>query len=656
MQNYTTRIQIVFLIIILSGFFSLTHLSLASEMIGYQEVGNSSNRLSNNKIRCSSLSTPTHNANITSIKIYSKNTSVTEDVKIGVYQDNTGVPGEKIGTEKEFSNIGAYPEQWKDFSGLNLPVTAGNSYWLCVEVSEATSFSVYYDSLSGTNRYLKDKTYSNPWPSSFGVPTNSDSYMHSITALTDYDSGGMWTAQSCLAPDVQKAINSAGNGDIVSIPAGTCTWDTQVVVPDTKGITLTGTGVNSTFIIHGTGTSSASLIIHTLDKSGQQFVLTGFTYDANGIHPASGIMHIYGDSKNFRIHHMTMKNVQGGGRFIYVLGPWGLIDHVTFENNSNSILVAAGTEERANAAWLLPLMLGTANAVYIEDNTFTVNDGTTGKWAEDGDAAGRFVFRHNTLIDCGMALHGYDTSVRSTHSYEFYNNTMTITENKSRPRGWHIRGGTGYFFNNVLNGDITNDLVLDNYRSCYNPECCNGSCAWGQCQTAKKGRCDGTTTGDGNTPGMMGYICKDQIGSTTGLINSPVYEWLNTKNGNDINAKVNGEWRAGCVNPSITDHVKENRDYYNHKIGQSFDGTTGVGCGTLTHLQNDLTTCTAGVGYWATDQSCTTPNPAVQPSGTLYKCTGNAWAPIYTPYIYPHPLTLGNDDIPPSAPTGVAVY
>jgi hypothetical protein len=72
-----------------------------------------------------------------------------------------------------------------------------------------------------------------------------------------------------------------------------------------------------------------------------------------------------------------------------------------------------------------------------------------------------------------------------------------------------------------------------------------------------------------------------------------------------------------------------------------FDGSAGVGCGTLA---NCPATCTTGVGYWATSQSCTDltgmvgADPASPLSGVLYTCTApNTWSATYSLLTYPHP-------------------
>ena len=87
--------------------------------------------------------------------------------------------------------------------------------------------------------------------------------------------------------------------------------------------------------------------------------------------------------------------------------------------------------------------------------------------------------------------------------------------------------------------------------------------------------------------------------------------------------------------------LQNNVDYW-YQV-PNFNGTVGIGCGTLA---NRPSTCTVGVGYWATNQSTTDltgmvgTSPTNPLQGTLYQCTAtNVWTPYYTPYTYPHPLT-----------------
>jgi hypothetical protein len=170
---------------------------------------------------------------------------------------------------------------------------------------------------------------------------------------------------------------------------------------------------------------------------------------------------------------------------------------------------------------------------------------------------------------------------------------------------------------------------------------------------------------DGNTD-VYGYPALDQpgrgagdlltgafpnrINNTTGTaawpnqVLEPLYSW------NNIAINQTGV----MYNNQDTIRIQENRDYYPQASGQQtsptspFNGTSGTGWGTLA---NRPTTCTTGVGYFATDQgswNTSTSNPyGVQRNGSdgvLYKCTNNPdpWTLYYTPYTYPHPLRGGS--------------
>jgi hypothetical protein len=124
----------------------------------------------------------------------------------------------------------------------------------------------------------------------------------------------------------------------------------------------------------------------------------------------------------------------------------------------------------------------------------------------------------------------------------------------------------------------------------------------------------------------------------------PVYEAADTASGNTS---------FGAMTAQPADRLIANRDYYAEvsRSAQSsttspFNGTVGTGYGTLA---NRPTTCTSGVGYWATDQGNWNQSGSGG-QGQLYVCTAtNTWTLYYTPYTYPHPLTgTATAPIPPT--------
>jgi hypothetical protein len=111
------------------------------------------------------------------------------------------------------------------------------------------------------------------------------------------------------------------------------------------------------------------------------------------------------------------------------------------------------------------------------------------------------------------------------------------------------------------------------------------------------------------------------------------------------------EWSQGATTCTDAGFQEENIAFWMSKNSPPFTGSVGVGAGTLAARP---TTCTTGVGYWATNQSITNltgmvgVDPATPVSGTLYKCTAtNTWTAFYTPYTFPHPLTTGGLPPPP---------
>jgi len=429
-------------------------------------------------------------------------------------------------------------------------------------------------------------------------------------------------AASCEQAAVQAAIDSANHGDTVLVPAGNCTWNATLVLPNDRKITLQGAGRDSTLIAGNLD----------FDKSGSR--VTGFSFQGDPT--------IYSDGYGFRLDHSRIERSAWGDAVAVwsrnVTPPsiaWGLVD-----NNEiiNGRVNASGTNwmlfegDPQHQLWATDLDLGGPLAVYVEDNIFTNTEGPSVCNFLDGNYGGRYVARYNTMNGCVIEAHSsQEGGNRAIRRWEVYGNIINNTYS-SIYYPFRLRGGTGVVFFNSVPGNWTNDgVALDNVRS-YAPAGLGG------------GMCDGSSPWDGNSD-PSGYPCRDQIGRdrdnpqwnhnppgayTQAL--TPAYIWLNK-------TESNAELSVDVINDS-QNHIKPDRDYY--AFNPAFDGTAGMGCGLLAVRP---ATCTIGVGYWATDQSCSDLSGLVGAShsgaieGALYKCSAsNTWTLHYQPYTYPHPL------------------
>src|SRR5580704_5285614 len=103
------------------------------------------------------------------------------------------------------------------------------------------------------------------------------------------------TAASCNASDVQAAINAAQAGDTVAIPAGTCTWTTQVSWTAPANVVLQGQTT-----CNGTTPSSCTdntVIVDNLNRSGND--VAGLLITTNT------------STASFRMTGITFKNMGG---------------------------------------------------------------------------------------------------------------------------------------------------------------------------------------------------------------------------------------------------------------------------------------------------------------------------------------------------------
>lgn len=436
-------------------------------------------------------------------------------------------------------------------------------------------------------------------------------------------------AASCSSADVTTAITAAASGDIVTIPPRDCSgtpWTTGVTIPSGKNITIQGAGYTNTIIAHSgcdafnlNGTASRLTgiqIKHIPDTTGYGVVAfkTGWRIDhcylnRNDDRDAGGAL-------TYEYRAITTYRTGGG---IQPDPITGLID-----NNIIHGRIDLGGLNSAPAAteWTQPSHIGTENAVYVEDNVFNRIDCDHAN-VIDSNRGISYVARYNTITGHAQFMaHGTQLNTRGTRNWEIYGNNF-VADKKVWMGPVTIMGGTGIVAFNTATGQWNNGAASPRFY----PYVMNGC------------------TGD--------YPCTDQVGRGKDQELDPAYLFSNFT-GETLTVR----WtRYGTVS-----HIQEDRDYYIQ--GSSFDGTSGVGCGTLA---NRPATCTTGVAYWATNQSnCSdltgyvgdstqrTSGIATKIEGSLYKCVANAWeeTPSYTPYTYPHPLRTEED----AAPTVTSVY
>jgi len=450
---------------------------------------------------------------------------------------------------------------------------------------------------------------------------------------------GSGTTWSCTAgttsAQVQTVVGSASDGAVVTFATGSYSWSSVITPSLSNGITFICASVGGCAV-----SSNGTTFGFPSGNSTKLFRISGFNFTSAGglvwTCPAGGCSGTLGQ---FRFDHNTCTGISASSTVItigensstqYV---YGVIDHNTFSSGSSfaAVQIIGAVDSNAPAS-----QQGTANNLFIEDNTITVTTMTdAGTGAVDGwGPMASMVFRYNTVTNALVTIHSAETPGshgNGASNWEVYGNHVIANSGSAVPDGYRLIHHQGSFEELFFNNTFTPNSEPINADAL--------SMAAGYPQEY---------TGSYPTIYQPG---RDYLAHLL----YPVYAWNNrdTITGNKVPA---GD-EAG--EPT---YFSADRDYYDEvgtgpqsSTSSPFNGSSGVGFGTLADRPS---TCTptpsvlsqdqgrGGVGYFATDQGA---------QGTLYACSAtNTWSVHYTPYTYPHPLVTGTVGNGPNPPTGLA--
>jgi hypothetical protein len=360
----------------------------------------------------------------------------------------------------------------------------------------------------------------------------------------------IWNSDGSQA-NVQALHDQAAthDGDTITLPAGTYTWN--VPVRFTKAINVVGAGIGVTTIndnVSKTPPPPGVLWSFTLPANSNVRV-TGFTIfgqaqDTSGGN--AGTLNFGGYAHTFRVDHIQF--LQPGSSCIGIDGDlWGVIDHCYFEGAfRQGVHVTHGNWNGDTGGWgdgsyEDPLHLGTERAVYIEDCTF--NGESTGGGI-DGTRGGRVVFRYNTVTGANIGWHGTEGSrQRGMRSIEVYQNTFSETDGIIFT-GVLWRSGTGVIWGNTFTGGTGqtgfHDMMLVTTYRDFNCGGVNGELPWGNINGSNPWDKNDLPNGYPALDQVGRGTCQDQIRGDTPVntrtgnpawpnqAEEPVYEWNNT--------------------------------------------------------------------------------------------------------------------------------
>jgi hypothetical protein len=480
------------------------------------------------------------------------------------------------------------------------------------------------------------------------------------SSATTFNSDGT----DCCGPNSVQAIHDAQatqNGDTITLPAGTFSWTS--IVSLTKAIILKGqtirnddgTSIDNTIIQDNIPLATNGALIVLEVPGGQRVTGITFVQGHTQLRQSKAVIGVMGTTPT-RIDHCVFDHVYRSPMINVSDYNYGVIDHCTKRDPiSNEGLVhfkmgwQSGTH--GDPPWMLPAGYGGPDFFFVEDNlSYGGMDLTLGS---------KMVVRHNKFVYANMASHGIGRAPsqgRAARAVEIYENEFDLRPGSQWFTG--SNGGGALVHDNKIvatNGSV-NGITLGNNRMICNYGAsfygANGANPWDYNATEPDGShvnghppylfTSGTLTSVSNdypdtvtdltknwSPNRwQGYSIRRPSDGATAVIRS------NTNNTLSIN-----EWRSQGFAVGDTYEIR--------KVIQVID-QPGLGAQVGTMDRNNprwMQQATEPCYSWnKTDQNNNLVNFTTGSGGAMIiegrDYFNNTPMPGYTPFTYPHPLTV----------------
>jgi hypothetical protein len=491
-----------------------------------------------------------------------------------------------------------------------------------------------------------------------------------LWATVGAPSGTVWNSDGTPTSIQNLHDNFALDGDTITMPSGTFSWTTGVVL--SKSVTVSGnTTVNSvtgvcndqTIIVDNLNRAASDPFFDMGNASTTKVTrVTGITFTGAGGLTANmdgGAIIIAGGGSLNRIDHCHFTGHLHQTNLLIVYGSsssptYGVADHLVMDgfagDQLGQNLAENGRSPYGDQAWTQSMGFGSGNFFFMEDCYLDNAAGTnTVPAGWDSATGGKYVIRYCRLFNIELLNHGTESSGRNRggRGYELYNNVYNWSYGTTMDG---IRSGTLIAHDNIFTGVKPNGWGFQTYRMFTNFTPWGGATGdnpWDVNDPVLYG--SGTTT-SGNTTSLtdtsaswttnqwVGYVFKrisdGEVGTvlsntattaTFATFGSPFYSWA-----------AGQAYQIHRVPSVVLDQPCRGR-------GDLITGDTPVNSttGTPAWPNQDREPCYSWNNVYTPDSS--TLNFVVQVNPPLVEGVdyfSNTPMPGYTPYAYPHPLTV----------------